>query len=918
MINHGENKSRSDQQLLWRMTPDAAAAASTFCTDRAMELVREIWGKARNMDSRATAAAAGLVAEKLREAGLDDAAVMELPSTGRTSAGGWLLPVAWTADLALLEIPARRGQPAERLADYAACPQTLAMYSPGTPRAGWVEGPVVSAPDAASAGDRLRGAFLLLPEQLPSPELNARAAAAGALAVIAGVPNADPDAARYLNYAVPLDAHQPCIPCFSLSVERRNRLAALLQENPGLHLRARVRARRADGSMPLVTATLGRGEPSVYLCAHLDEIGAQDNASGVAVAIESLRALAAFSRQSGAHPALRAIRVFLSVEVRGLQAYLNRPVPQHRLLAGLNIDMVGRVPNGDAERFVLGRGFPGQAHFAHHLLDAAARLADTRAGCMNRVTRRCGVSDAVVGLHPEAGHVSLEQKTGPTYHSSADTPATLSREAMQWSGMAATAFLHAMTRFDHRDALGLARGIVRRSADTMRCRPAEAETIRTQAAAELDSLRRVMRAADLFGNWNTPADLYKAGVRRSTGCWPAVEDRKRLESVIAELPATPAGTATPPPAQSRARREASSLVPQATFRGFLSFEDHTTPDACAALSEALALTPGWSTETWAWLLASRMRGKATVAEVVDELGGQGVAIDMEKAVALTRYLVKIGKARLRPILSPADLRRTFKAIGVRRGSVLCVQSSLSRFGYIPGGPETLVKALLDVLGPRGTLCIPTHSLSVLGAAPYDPQRSPSVVGAVSEYFLGHPGVVRSPHPTHSVAACGPDAHALTHLDDPDSAPFARDGFWGKFYDAGGDVLLLCPIGSPTIFHVGEVWAAVPQPLLIAHRVDADGRRRVVTLPHAPWHVDHFKATMADPLLQAGMMRSAALGEDTIRFAPARAMADISVAVNRANPMISLGRNGACACFYCQAVRRGAARENDAIAGAEGK
>ena len=901
-----KNKQVSQQrEVRVPLTPETIAATEAFQPKRAMETIRRIWEAARLMDSKAIRTAAEFVASELREAGLDGVTIEELPADGKTSFGGWLMPVSWTVTKARLEaiVP---GHGKEALADYGEIPQSLALYSPPTPHGDWVEGPVVIAPDAASVWGRLRGAFLFLESGMGSAEVNEAAARSGALGVIVCMPNNDPKAVRYVNYAVPMDEGRACVPCFSLSPAAGARLKALLQTKPALHLRARVQAERAAGTTPLVTATLGQGQPEIYLCAHLDEPGVQDNASGVGVAIEALRALQAATRGPGGKPPRRTIRVFFSVEVRGIQAWLNSRNRVPAFLAGLNLDMVGCEPDPETQESVmtLGRGFRGQAHFAPHLLDAAARLADKRTGNRPIISRTCGVSDALFGLSPAPGHVSLEQKTGPTYHSSADVPASLSLGAIHWSGVAATAFLHAITRFDNRAAIDLARRLVRSAAGAMRVKPAEAATIRAQAAAELDSLRRVMAVPDLFGDWRTPADLYKAGVRRSTGCWPAVEDRKRLESVIAALPSAPAKRGVVAPGPDRARREAERLVPQITFRGFLSFEDHVTPAARTELAEALDLAPGWATERWVWLLASRLRGKATIAEVVDELQQNGMAIDMKKAVALARYLVKTGKARLRPILSPADLRRTFRAIGVRRGSILCVHSSLSQFGYIPGGAKTLVTVLQDVLGPRGTLCIPTHSLSVLGTEPYDPLHSRSVVGAVSEYFLRHPGVIRSPHPSHSVAAVGPAARELTRLSNPDSAPMSRDGFWGKFYDAGGDVLLLCPIRSTTIFHVGEAWTGVPQPLLITHRKDADGHRRIATLPQAPWHVDHCQVTMADPLMQQGIMRSAKLGDGTIFFAPARAMADISVAVNRANPMISIGRNGACSCFYCQAVRRG--------------
>jgi aminoglycoside 3-N-acetyltransferase len=858
------------------------------------------------MDSRAVWKTAELVAAELRDAKLDGVSITELPADGRTAFGGWLMPVFWTVDEARLETDVG-GQGGEILADYAAIPQSLALYSPPTPHGDWVQGPVVPAPDAASVAERLSGSFLCLESGMGSAEINETAARSGALGVIVSMPNEDPSAVRYVNYAVPLDADRACVPCFSLSPTALARLRALLRDDPHLRLRARVRASRSTiGSVPLVTATLGQGQPEVYLCAHLDEPGAQDNASGVGVAIEALRALQAAGRHPASRPPLRAIRVFFSAEVRGLQAWVNSSQRVPAFMAGLNLDMVGCEPGPESHGIMgIRHGFPGQFHFAPYLLEAAARLADRQAGRLRRRTRTCGISDALVGVSPVPGHVSLEQTPGSTYHTSADVPDIINARVIHWSGVAATAFLHAATHLDNRQSLVLARRIARRAADDTRMRPDEAQAIHARAKAELASLRPILSRPRLFGDWRSPEELYRAGVRRGSGYWPAAEDHRRLDALIAALPAPRAGTPRVIPSDRRVRREAESLVPQVTFRGFLSFEDHTTPTARAELADALGLTPTWATAGWAWLLATRLRGKSTLAGVVDELHVQGVPVEYHQALALTRYLVKIGKARLRPILRPETLRRAFRGIGVRRGSVLCVQSSLSQFGYVPGGARTIIAALLDVLGPRGTLSIPTHSLSVLGAEPYDPLRSPSALGAVSEYFLQHPGVIRSAHPTHSVAAVGPAARALTHLSEPVSAPMARDGFWGRLYDAGGDVLLLCPIRSATILHVGEAWTGVPQPALIVHRRDARGKRRVAVQPQAPWHADHFQSTMVDPLLHEGVMRSAPMGDGSIFFAPARAMADISVAANRANPLVSLGRNGDCHCFYCQALRQGA-------------
>lgn len=883
------------------LPPGTAAAAARFRPERAMADATSLWRMLRPMDSSAVLQGARWLAGQLRDAGLDHVQVIRFPADGRTSVGGWLMPVAWTVrDAVLRAAPAGRG--GEVFADRAADPQCVAMYSPPTPGGGWVEGPVVAAPDVASVRRRLRGAFLLLESgaALPalqamaaSPALNAAAAAAGALGVIACVDNDDPAACRYLNYAVPLDAARPCVPCFSLAPEAAARLRGRLRREPGLRLRARVRARRHAGTFPLVTATLGKGEPSVYVCAHMDEIGAQDNASGVAVALEALRALKAAGTGTAREPC-RAVRALFSVEVRGIQAWTNAQPRPPAFFAGLNLDMVGLPASGGANTMTVRRGFAGVPHVAGRLLGAAAGLADRRAGGMRRTGGTCSTTDACFGLVPPAGHVSLEQRADATYHTSADTPAALDARALRWTGVAATAFLDAARRFGGREALRLARRLAAEGAAEGDLGDAAAR------AAELDSLRRAVRLPERFGIWGGESRFRAAGVRRSSGCWPQVEDARRLRELLA-------GAVPPPVAPAGGRYPAATeqLVPQVGFHGYLSFEDQVTPAQVRALAARLGTAPGWGVPLWASLLASRLRGKATLAEVLEGLARDGVAVDPPTAVAWVRHLVRAGKARLRPVLEPDALRRAFRAAGVRRGSVLCLHASLSAFGYVRGGTDALLDALLDVLGPSGTLCMPAHSLSVLGQEPYDPARSPSLVGAVSECFRQRPGALRSAHPTHSVAAFGPAAEALTSLPRPDLAPMAREGFWGKLVEAGGDVLLLCPVRSATIFHAGENWTGVPQPSIAAHAVDAGGRRHVYRIPRMPWHSGHFEATMARPLLRSGAMRAVRLGESTLFFAPARAMADASVAANRADPLVSLGENGACACPHCQVVRSNA-------------
>ena len=55
------------------------------------------------------------------------------------------------------------------------------------------------------------------------------------------------------------------------------------------------------------------------------------------------------------------------------------------------------------------------------------------------------------------------------------------------------------------------------------------------------------------------------------------------------------------------------------------------------------------------------------------------------------------------------LARDLRALGLAEGQTVLVHTSLSALGYVITGPVTLLLALEEVLGPTGTLMMPTHS-----------------------------------------------------------------------------------------------------------------------------------------------------------------------------------------------------------------
>jgi aminoglycoside N3'-acetyltransferase len=55
----------------------------------------------------------------------------------------------------------------------------------------------------------------------------------------------------------------------------------------------------------------------------------------------------------------------------------------------------------------------------------------------------------------------------------------------------------------------------------------------------------------------------------------------------------------------------------------------------------------------------------------------------------------------------------FRKLGVQSGMALEVHSSLSSFGYVEGGADTVIKALQESVREEGAIVMPSFSISAL-------------------------------------------------------------------------------------------------------------------------------------------------------------------------------------------------------------
>jgi aminoglycoside 3-N-acetyltransferase len=145
-------------------------------------------------------------------------------------------------------------------------------------------------------------------------------------------------------------------------------------------------------------------------------------------------------------------------------------------------------------------------------------------------------------------------------------------------------------------------------------------------------------------------------------------------------------------------------------------------------------------------------------------------------------------------LQENDISYCLKTLGVKEGDDVLVHSSLSRLGYVQGGAETVVSALLRSVGTNGTLGAPTfwgNTVQYLkGARTFDVRNSPSILGIISETIRKYPGAKRSLHPTHSAAFIGTNADYLVKDHHLDNTPVGPNSPYMKLVNLEGKILML--------------------------------------------------------------------------------------------------------------------------------
>ena len=164
------------------------------------------------------------------------------------------------------------------------------------------------------------------------------------------------------------------------------------------------------------------------------------------------------------------------------------------------------------------------------------------------------------------------------------------------------------------------------------------------------------------------------------------------------------------------------------------------------------------------------------------------------------------------------------ALGLVPGDAVLVHAGLRSVGPVLGGPDALIDALRDAVGPGGTIlgyCDWNYDDRDLAdpalrphVPPFDPARSRATRdnGAFPELLRTTPGAYRSGNPGASFAALGGRADWFT-ADHALDYGYGSQSPLGKLVSAGGKSLMLgAPLDAMTLLHHAE------------HLADISGKR----------------------------------------------------------------------------------------------
>lgn len=189
-----------------------------------------------------------------------------------------------------------------------------------------------------------------------------------------------------------------------------------------------------------------------------------------------------------------------------------------------------------------------------------------------------------------------------------------------------------------------------------------------------------------------------------------------------------------------------------------------------------------------------------------------------------KYRTVLSEQEISDIVTKEELKEKLLEMGIQRGMLLLVEANTENLGYMVGGVQTFLEALMECVGYDGTIVMPAFTFYHLDPAcsgsekiireswellrdqarPFHRKLSaPSTKDEMIHQFLRNDGVLRSYHPIYSFAAWGKYAKLICDKH-PLHFGLSQDSPLGKLTELNGYVLLAgCDYSQCTMFHLAR-------------------------------------------------------------------------------------------------------------------
>jgi aminoglycoside 3-N-acetyltransferase len=256
-----------------------------------------------------------------------------------------------------------------------------------------------------------------------------------------------------------------------------------------------------------------------------------------------------------------------------------------------------------------------------------------------------------------------------------------------------------------------------------------------------------------------------------------------------------------------------------------------------------------------------------------------------------------------PAVTPQQIKADLQALRLVRGSIVMMHAAMSKVGWIEGGPRAVLDAILDVLGPEGTLMVPTFSYSYDKrevAEAFDRRTTPSCNnGVLADAVWKRTDSHRSEHPAYSVAAVGARAEEMTR-DHPIEQPVGEGSPLHRLVQRNGHVLLL-GVGQEknTLVHTAEALSGVGYTLVPfkeswGRSVRVKTPRGEVLIPQREFSGCSFGFPVLEPVLKRkGYLRTGLVGQARCQFMRAQDLVNTVFEVLRNQPDFLLCHRAEC-------------------------